>query len=127
MPGSIPNPIPLIIVKVAGYTVAGILLNRTFKKGVFPVLIGIVRTIAGLLLGLLTIVLAAVISPIIWYVVLRIGVWYLLIYYFYERKGITDPTFRIGLLAGVACSFAIDGILYLLSSIFPDIMLIPWC
>jgi hypothetical protein len=125
--GYIPNPIPLVIVKVAGYTVTGIILNRVFKKDVFPILIGVVRTITGLAVGAFTILLAALITPYVWYLGLRIAVWYLIIWYFYERKGWSDSTFRIGLLVGVASSFLIDGILFLLSYMFHDLMLIPWC
>ena len=127
MPGSIPNPIPLVIVKFVGYTVFGVILNRIFKKEVFPVLFGVARTITGLLLGLLTILLAALITPVLWYVLLRIGVWYLLIWYFYERRGYSDKTFRIAVLSGVTWSFLLDGILYALSSIFPDSLSIPMC
>ena len=127
MPGSIPNPVPLLVLKVVGYSVAGVVLNRIFKKNVCPIWFGVFRTVVGLGLGLLTILLAALITPVVWYVILRIGIWYLMIWYFYERKGYSDKTFRIAVLLGIAWSFLLDGILYLLSSIFPDSFLIPMC
>ena len=125
--GYIPNPIPIVIVKVVGYTVAGVILNKIFKKDVFPVLFGIVRTVSGLTLGLLTIALSAIISPYLWYVGLRIVVWYILIWYFYERKGISDKWFRIALLIGIGWSFLIDVILYWIFETLPDSMRIPMC
>ena len=124
----IPNPFALFAVKVAGYIVAGVVLNKTFKKDVFPPFFGIIRAIAGLALGLLTIPLAAIMTPYLWLVVLRIIVWYVLIYYFfYKSSDCSQKTFRIAVLCAVVWSFVLDGMLELLSLVLPGSMEIPFC
>jgi hypothetical protein len=123
----LPNPIPVVVVKVVGYTISGFIFNRFFKRDVNPLLFGGVRAVAGLGFGLITIPLAIIITPYIWYIGLRVVVWYFALRYFYEPKGYIDTTLRIAVLVGIAFSFALDGILYLLQLALPDMMSIPWC
>ena len=123
----LPNPIALAGIKLVSYTLSGVALNRLFKKKVNPLLFGGVRAIAGLVFGLFTIPLAVLITPYVWYVGLRIVVWYFVIRYFYEPKGLSDKTFRIAVFCGILWSFLLDGIFALLYEAFPDLMHIPWC
>jgi hypothetical protein len=123
----LPNPIPVVAVKIVGYSLSGFVFNRIFRKEVNPLLFGGSRAIAGLVFGLITIPLAVIITPYLWYVGLRVLVWYLALRYFYEPEGYSDKTFRIAVLIGIAISFFLDGLLYLLQLAFPDMMSIPWC
>jgi hypothetical protein len=123
---SLPNPIALLALKLGGYTVAGAVLNRVFKKEVFPPLFGIVRAFSGLALGLITIPLATY-SPNLWLVGLRIAVWYFLIRFFYRSSDASNKVFYLAVLGGVVYSFILDGVLVLLSFLIPGSWIkIPW-
>lgn len=123
---SLPNPVVFIALKLGGYTVAGVLLNKLFKKEAFPPLFGIARFLAGLGLGVITIPVATY-SSYLWIVGLRIVAWFALIYFFYRPQNDLNRTFYLAVLGGVAYSFVLDGILSLISLIFPGSqMKIPW-
>ncbi len=79
------NPIAFTAVKLAGYTYAGVYLNRRYELKVNPFVFGIVRTLLGLVpFGAMVLCNA---MDLFLYLLLpvRFLEWFFVIYIFYER------------------------------------------
>ena len=130
----LPNPIPILAVKFVGYTVAGAALRKTYGNGPHPLLFAVVRVACGFFLGLVTLPVIAVFADaggnaalFIWLFVTRSIIWSALVFAMFERNTLSPKRFITVVFFGIALSFALDGILYLLDLVFPGIMSIPMC
>jgi hypothetical protein len=128
----LPNPITFIGLKFAGYTIAGTALSIFYKSKTNPFLFGLVRVVTGLGLGLFTGIIfsplfANAIAAYIWLISLRLFVWGILLWYFYERKSFKVWRFALLIALGTGWSFLLDLGSDYLTKMYPDQMQIPWC
>jgi hypothetical protein len=130
----IPNPLPILAVKLVGYTAAGAVLRKHYGGGPHPILFGVIRVVCGFFLGLLTLPVVAFFGDdggnmalFVWLFISRLVVWTGLVFLMFEHNSISK-TGRVTVVGlGIAWSFLLDGLLYLLDQISPGIMSIPMC
>lgn len=130
----IPNPLVIAGVKLAGYAVAGAVLDRKLGGRVNPWVFSIIRVGSGLLLGIVTLPVVAALDTgygnlemLLWLLTTRLIIWSALIWALFEFPNYSRKRFAIAVMLCVAWSFALDGVLYLIEWQFPDVMNIPWC
>ena len=127
----LPNPIPVLGLKFAGYSVAGTVLRLIYRGGINPFLFGLIRVVAGLALGFITLPFVAGSlnerAFFIWLLSIRLVVWGALVWLFFERKRLKIWRFVVVVALGSCWSFALDKIFEVLMGLFPDFMQVPFC
>jgi hypothetical protein len=129
----LPNPIPILVVKIVGYSIAGFVLQKTYQSRFHFLLFAVVRIFAGLLVGLFTLLLFAKYFKdqnyyfILWLILVRLIVWGIVIKLIFERTNFSLARFCLAVFLGILWSFFMDGIIYALEQKFPDFMQLPFC
>lgn len=131
----IPNPIPILAVKFVGYTIAGAALRGKYRGGPHPLLFGLIRVACGFVVGLLTVPVLSMGSNegsdnigllFLWLLITRLIVWSVLVSVMFHRASVSRVQRLVIILLGIAWSFALDGVIYVLDRQF-DIFWIPMC
>src|SRR5687768_4430449 len=90
------GPVAFVAIKVAGYTAAAVMISRWYgRSGLNPWLVGGVRTVIGIAVGMLAVFLATLLPTaatsvgawgfLLLLVPIRLFEWWLLVWLFYDR------------------------------------------
>ena len=135
----IPYSGEVALIKLAGYTLAGAVLRRVHASRLNYFLFGILRFTAGIFVWFVTAIALLAVFPDnpsagdnISLLVSRLIVWTALIALVFPRGQAQKPVlsnwrFWLVVLAGIAWSYCLDGLVVLLRMLIPGFGTTPWC
>ena len=133
----IPYSGEVALIKLAGYTAAGAVLRRIYGSRFNYIVFGLLRFIAGTVVWFVVAMLFMSIMPpdrnstadFLGLLLERMIVWAALIFVVFQRNNPTQVLSRFWLyvLAGVAWSYCLDGIVASLGWLIPGFGTMTWC
>ena len=132
----IPYSGEVALIKLAGYTLAGAWLNRVYGSRFNYLLFGFLRFVSGVLVWLvMALALESILSDntsaadFVALLASRLIVWIALIALIFQRRQAHNPIYRFWLcvLAGIAWSYCLDGLVALLRLAIPGFGTMNWC
>ena len=132
----IPYSGEVALIKLAGYTLAGAWLKRVYGSRFNYLLFGFLRFVSGVFVWLVMAVALESTLPdnlsaadFVALLASRLIVWIALIALIFQRRQAHNPIYRFWLyvLAGIAWSYCLDGLVALLRLAIPGFGTMHWC